>query len=66
VIGTTDDPATPYESARALARQLRSARLLTYDGEGHTAYGRGGACIADKVDTYLISRRLPRPGTRCK
>jgi pimeloyl-ACP methyl ester carboxylesterase len=66
VIGTTDDPATPYESARALTRQLRSARLLTYVGEGHTAYGRGDACIADKVDTYLISRRLPRRGTRCK
>ena len=66
VIGTTDDPATPYESAQALTRELKSARLLTYVGEGHTAYGRGDACIDDKVDTYLISLQLPRPGTRCK
>jgi pimeloyl-ACP methyl ester carboxylesterase len=66
VIGTTDDPATPYASARALSRELQSGRLLTYVGEGHTAYGRGNACIDDKVDAYLISRRLPRAGTRCK
>jgi hypothetical protein len=33
VIGTTDDPATPYESAQALSRDLESARLLTYVGE---------------------------------
>ena len=62
VVGTTDDPATPYASARALTRELRSARLLTYVGEGHTAYGRGDACIDGKVDTYLLSRRLPRAG----
>jgi len=65
VIGTTDDPATPYESAQALSRDLESARLLTYVGEGHTAYGRGDRCIDEKVDAYLISRRLPREGTRC-
>jgi pimeloyl-ACP methyl ester carboxylesterase len=66
VLGTTDDPATPYKSAQALSKELKSARLLTYVGEGHTAYGRGDSCIDDKVDTYLISLQLPRTGTRCK
>ena len=66
VIGTTDDPATPYESAKALSRELESGRLLTYVGEGHTAYGRGDACIDAKVDAYLIARQLPPTGTRCK
>ena len=66
VIGTTDDPATPYESAQALSRELESGRLLTYVGEGHTAYGRGDGCIDANVDAYLISRQLPRTGTRCK
>lgn len=66
VIGTTDDPATPYESAQALSRELQSGRLLTYVGEGHTAYGHGHSCIDDKVDTYLVSLALPRSGTRCK
>ena len=66
VVGTTDDPATPYESARALARELSSGRLLTFVGEGHTAYGRGDSCIDTKVDLYLTTGALPAPGTRCK
>ena len=64
VIGNTDDPATPYEQAQALAHELSSGRLLTYVGEGHTAYGRDD-CIDKAVDTYLISRQVPAGGTRC-
>jgi pimeloyl-ACP methyl ester carboxylesterase len=66
VIGTTADPATPYASAQALARELQSGRLLTSVGEGHAAYGRHDSCIDTKVDDYLISRRLPAAGTRCQ
>lgn len=66
VIGTTADPATPYASAQALARELKSGHLLTAVGEGHAAYGRHDSCIDTKVDEYLISRRLPAAGTRCK
>jgi pimeloyl-ACP methyl ester carboxylesterase len=66
VIGNTDDPATPYKSAQALARELESGHLLTYVGEGHTAYGRGDDCIDTKVDRYLLARELPKPGTRCR
>ena len=64
VIGTTDDPATPYEQAQALARELSSGHLLTYVGEGHTAYGRDD-CIDKAVDRYLISLAVPAGGTRC-
>ncbi|MFF3878909.1 alpha/beta hydrolase, partial [Streptomyces sp. NPDC001978] len=45
VVGTTRDPATPYNEAQALARQLQSGRLLTWDGDGHGAYTRGSTCI---------------------
>ena len=38
VVGTTGDPATPYSWAEALAGQLSSGVLLTYEGEGHIAY----------------------------
>ena len=31
VVGTTGDPATPYHWAQALAKQLDSAQLLTWD-----------------------------------
>ncbi len=46
VVGTTGDPATPYEWAQALASQLDSGVLLTWKGQGHTAYGRAGSCIS--------------------
>ncbi len=65
VIGTTDDPATPYEQAQGLARELKSGHLLTYVGEGHTAYGRDD-CVNKAVDRYLVSLDLPRNGERCR
>lgn len=65
VVGTTRDPATPYHWARALASQLSSGRLLTYDGDGHTAYRRGSACIDSTINTYLLDGTLPARGKRC-
>lgn len=65
VVGTTGDPATPYEWAVALADQLASAELLTWEGEGHTAYGRGGSCVSDVVETYLLEGELPAGGASC-
>ncbi|MEU6589381.1 alpha/beta hydrolase [Streptomyces sp. NPDC046881] len=65
VVGTVRDPATPYRWARSLAAQLSSARLLTYDGDGHTAYGRGSACIDTAIDAYLLHGTPPPPGKRC-
>ncbi len=65
VIGTTRDPATPYEWARALAGQLESGQLLTYDGDGHTAYRQGDNCVDHAVDDYLLSGALPDEGARC-
>jgi pimeloyl-ACP methyl ester carboxylesterase len=65
VVGTTRDPATPYASAKKLAAELESGRLLTYVGDGHTAYEEGSRCIDDAVDAYLVDGTLPAVGTRC-
>lgn len=65
VIGTTRDPATPYESAQALASQLESGVLLTRDGDGHTAYLSGNDCIKNAVDLYLSDGSVPKDGTTC-
>jgi pimeloyl-ACP methyl ester carboxylesterase len=65
VIGTTNDPATPYAWAESLADTLSSGTLLTYEGEGHTAYGRSNSCILDAVDAYLVDGTVPAEGTRC-
>ena len=66
VVGTTGDPATPYAWSQALADQLESGRLLTWEGNGHTAYGRAGACVQKAVDTYLTSGTLSKEGLTCK
>lgn len=65
VVGTTRDPATPYKWARALADQLESGTLLTYDGDGHTAYGRGSDCIDTSINRYLLEGKAPADGTKC-
>ncbi|KUO18152.1 hypothetical protein AQJ91_27065 [Streptomyces dysideae] len=65
VVGTTGDPATPYHEAQSLAHQLPQGMLLTFDGLGHTAYGRGGSCVDDAVDGYLIDLEPVKPGTTC-
>ncbi len=65
VAGTVGDPATPYAWAQALASQLSSGHLLTWESEGHTAFRRGSVCIDDAVNAYLVSGTLPAEGTRC-
>ncbi|WP_448070846.1 alpha/beta hydrolase [Georgenia yuyongxinii] len=65
VVGTTGDPATPYEWSVALADQLESGFLVTYDGEGHTAYGRSNECVTAAVDGFLIDGVEPEDGLVC-
>jgi pimeloyl-ACP methyl ester carboxylesterase len=66
VVGTIRDPATPYAWAQGLASQLASATLLTYDGDGHTAYRRGSTCIDGAVDAYFLQGTTPAAGLRCQ
>jgi pimeloyl-ACP methyl ester carboxylesterase len=66
VVGTTNDPATPYAWAQSLAGQLSGARLLTMNGDGHTAYRRGSSCIDDAVDAFFLQGSLPGSGTVCQ
>jgi pimeloyl-ACP methyl ester carboxylesterase len=65
VVGNTRDPATPFRSAQALARGLKSGVLLGWNGDGHTAYMMGSSCVDSAVDRYLISLVPPRNGTLC-
>ncbi|WP_077193117.1 alpha/beta hydrolase [Streptomyces lydicus] len=66
VVGTTRDPATPYTWAKALSSQLANATLLTYEGDGHTAYGRGSNCIDTAVNTYLLDGTTPPKNKHCQ
>jgi pimeloyl-ACP methyl ester carboxylesterase len=66
VVATTYDPATPYRGALRLVNQLGNARLLTMQGDGHTAYGGESACIDQAVDAYFDALALPAEGTVCQ
>lgn len=65
VIGTTNDPATPYEWSVALADQLENGQLVTYEGEGHTAYNKSNDCVNDAVDDFFIEDVVPQGDPRC-
>jgi pimeloyl-ACP methyl ester carboxylesterase len=66
VVGTTNDPATPYSQAKNFAENvLANGHLLTYDGEGHTAYGSSNSCVANTVDDFLINGNLPKKEKTC-
>ena len=66
VVGTTGDPATPYWEAQNLANKiLANGHLITYNGEGHTAYGRSNSCVVDAVDAYLVNGTVPTKDPNC-
>jgi pimeloyl-ACP methyl ester carboxylesterase len=64
VIGTEGDPATPLAGAVDMADQLEEAVLLTWEGEGHTAYPKTD-CVTEAVNTYLIEGTAPEDDLTC-
>ena len=66
VIGTTGDPATPYEWARGLSRLLTNSRLISLTGEGHTGQGQGNACVDNAVNSYLLQGETPEKDFSCQ
>ncbi|MEU5219025.1 alpha/beta hydrolase [Streptomyces sp. NPDC020807] len=66
VVGTTGDPATPYEGAERMAAELGEGVgiLVTNKGEGHGAYGTS-PCVTRTVDAYLLAGKVPAYGTTC-
>lgn len=64
VVGTKYDPATPYVWAVSLADQLSQGVLLTFNGDGHTAYFQGSDCVDRYIDQYFLIGRAPA-GVTC-
>lgn len=66
LVGSTDDPATPYEQAEEAHRAIPGSHLVTYVGAEHTAYRRLTPCIDDPVTAYLVDLAPPENGLRCE
>jgi pimeloyl-ACP methyl ester carboxylesterase len=64
VVGTTNDPATPYASTAKLANMLGNSTVVTWQGEGHTAY-LSSSCVRDAIDKYLTDLTVPATGLTC-
>jgi pimeloyl-ACP methyl ester carboxylesterase len=65
-IATTYDPATPYRGALRTEATLGNVRLLTMQGDGHTAYGGNSQCIDDAANAYVETLALPPKGKVCQ
>jgi pimeloyl-ACP methyl ester carboxylesterase len=65
VIGTTRDPATPYEWSVGLNQIFNNSKLISLDADGHTGQGRGSACVDDAVDSYLLQGKTPKKNLTC-
>lgn len=66
VVGTTNDPATPYDWSVSLAEQLDAGVLITRVGEGHTGYNKGNVCVDSAVNAFFLDGTVPEDGLRCE
>jgi pimeloyl-ACP methyl ester carboxylesterase len=64
VIGTTGDPATPYQWSVEMAEVLSSGVLYTVEADGHTAF-LSVPCVDDVVIDYLVDLELPAENSGC-
>jgi len=59
IIGTTGDPATPYEWAQGLHKILINSVLISLTGDGHTGQGQGNKCVDGQVDDFYLENKTP-------
>ena len=65
VIGTTRDPATPYQWAQGLHKDLLNSTLITLNGDGHTGANRGSSCVDKAMNKYLLTGVVPAHDLVC-
>lgn len=69
VIGTTGDPATPYVMAVHVSKLLQNGHLITYHGDGHTAYNKDNSpadqCVNTAVDNFFVHGKVPKTDPQC-
>ena len=65
VVGTTGDPATPYENTAALAEHARHRARCSPGRARGTPPTRARPASPNAVDAYLIDLTVPQEGLRC-
>jgi pimeloyl-ACP methyl ester carboxylesterase len=64
VFGNYYDPATQYEFAKRMSKQLGNARLVSVDSFGHCILG-DSKCTDVIAADFLVNLKTPGPGTVC-
>ena len=64
VVGNAGDPVTPLAGAVDMAEDLTAGVLVTWQGQGHTAYPKTD-CVTGAVNAYLIDLVVPQDGLVC-
>lgn len=64
VFGNYYDPATQYEFAKRMSKQLGNARLVSVDSFGHCILG-DSRCTDMIAADFLVDLAVPGPGTVC-
>lgn len=57
---------TDYAATADLAMRVPGSSTVRFDGNGHGLYLSGDACTIAHANRYLVSLRLPPPGTVCR
>jgi hypothetical protein len=65
-MGITNDPNTPFASARRVAHLFGNAVLLAQQGYGHGTYSDPSACVDAAMGKYLADLVTPPRGTICR
>ncbi len=65
VLGATGDPATPYQHAQSMAKQLSTGVLVTWKGAGHSAWELGNDCVKGSVRSWINEGTVPKAGLTC-
>lgn len=64
VVGSVKDPLHPYAGVQAVAGQLASAVLVSWQSGADGAYP-SSACVTGTVDAYLLHDTVPAMGILC-
>ena len=66
VVSSAVDPVTPHDYAEGMSKQLESASLLTWKGEGHGVALTGKSeCATEAVVKFLTTGEAPADGASC-
>ncbi|SDP17336.1 TAP-like protein [Nakamurella panacisegetis] len=64
IVGSVDDPVSPFTGVRSLTAQMDSATLLTWQSGTHGGY-LASKCVTSAADAYLLRGTMPATGMLC-